>query len=243
MSDLMHERPDRPSAVPASHLSADDPLGAVLLDAIAGRFPTPDGGVTVVGPDETTGLEAVVAFTAHAVVATALSLDEVVRLGADGFAGGHAPDTLRGLAGPGGWIGVLDATLFAVGVGSDGAPALLAATADHDGSHRVEYARETRVDVCVLGDERGFVTLGRGLAGRIELGFEIHDEARRGHGVGRDLLRDALTAVPEGVPVFAACSPGNARSLRCLLAAGFRLIGAEVLIRPERDTGAGASVT
>jgi RimJ/RimL family protein N-acetyltransferase len=105
----------------------------------------------------------------------------------------------------------------------------------------VEYARETRIDVCVLGDDRGFVTLGRGLAGRIELGFEVHDEGRRGRGFGRELLLDALTAVPAGEPVFAACSPGNARSLRCLLAAGFRLLGAEVLIRPDRNGSASGS--
>jgi hypothetical protein len=217
-------------------LSDADPLGAILLDAVAGRFPPPDGGVTVVGPDAPTGLEAVLAFTAHAVVATELSLDDVRGLGVDGLAGGHAPDTLRALAGPKGWIGVLDATLVALGSGI-GAGAL-ADTGDHDETHRVEYARETRVDVAVLGDDRGFVTLGRGLAGRIELGFEVHED-QRGVGVGRGLLRDALGALPVGVPVFAACAPGNARSLRSLLAAGFWIIGAEVLLRPAGRPGRG----
>jgi RimJ/RimL family protein N-acetyltransferase len=41
-------------------------------------------------------------------------------------------------------------------------------------------------------------------------------------------------------PVFAAVSPGNARSLRALLACGFTPIGSEVLLRPaNRPTAIG----
>jgi hypothetical protein len=206
-------------------------LGAILAEAVAGRFPPADGGVTVVPPDETTGLEAVLAFTGHAVVATALSLEEVLACGADGFAGGHDADTLRRLAGPGGWIGVLDVTLLAFGTGRGGGT--LRTTQDHDDHARVGYARETRADVRVLADERGLVTLGRGLAGRTELGFEIAGDAH-GRGLGRGLLVDALGSLPAGEPVFAACAPGNARSLRCVLASGFAPIGGEVLLRPGR---------
>jgi hypothetical protein len=205
-------------------------LGAILADAVAGRFPPPDGGCTVVPPDATTGLEAVLAFTAHAVVATALSPEEVMALGVDGFEGGHAPDTLRGLAGPHGWIGVLDVVLVALGTGTG--PGALVETSHFDHHHRVGYARDTRVDVRVLADDDGLVTLGRGLAGRTELGFEALDG--HGGGVGPRLLRDALGAVPAGEPLFASCAPGNARSLRTLLRAGFWPIGGEVLIRPQR---------
>ncbi|WP_275461151.1 hypothetical protein [Streptomyces noursei] len=49
------------------------------------------------------------------------------------------------------------------------------------------------------------------------------------------LLAEALSLVPAGEPVFAAVSPGNARSLRAFLACGFTPIGSEVLLRPERD--------
>lgn len=205
-------------------------LASILRDAVEGRFPPPDGGCTVVPPDATTGLEAVLAFTAHAVVATACSHDEVVAFGVDGYEGGHAPDTLRALAGPRGWIGVLDVVLVAPGTGA-GTGSLVETTACDDHS-RVRYARGTRADVRVLADDTGLVTLGRGLAGRVELGFEAFDPD--GGGTGRALVLAGLGAVPPDVTVFASCAPGNARSLRVLLATGFVPIGGEVLIRPER---------
>jgi hypothetical protein len=208
---------------------ARDPLRTVVLDAAEGRFPPADGGVTVVPPDRTTGLHAVLSFTAHAVVATDRSHDEVLALGVDGLDGTLAPDTLRGLAGPGGWIGVIDAVLVARGTGAGGTSLSLV---DPDPGHgRVGYATSTRVDVQVLADERGLITLGRGLGGRTELGFEVA-EARRDQGLGRALLVDMLAERPAGEPIFASCAPGNARSLRALLAAGFRVIGGEALIRP-----------
>ncbi len=206
-------------------------LGRVLLDAVAGSFPPVDGGVTVLPADETTGLEAVLSFTGHAVVATDLPASDVRATGIDAFASSHAPAVLQALAGPDGWIGVIDVMLVAPGTGA-GAGTLVV-TAEHDDHDRVGYARDTRTDVTVLADHRGLVTLGRGLAGRTELGFEV-PAAAQGRGVGRALLADALGAVPAGAPVFAACAPGNAQSLRCLLAVGFRPLGGEVLLRPRR---------
>ena len=44
-------------------------------------------------------------------------------------------------------------------------------------------------------------------------------------------VTDAVSMVPAGVPVWASSSPGNARSLRSLLGAGFTLVGSEVIIR------------
>jgi len=38
--------------------------------------------------------------------------------------------------------------------------------------------------------------------------------------------------VPEGRPVWAQCPPGNAASLRALLAAGYIPVGSEVLLIP-----------
>lgn len=207
-----------------------DPLRGIVLAAAADRFPPPDGGVTIVPPDVTTGLHAVVSFTGHAVVATDRSLEEVLALGVDGFAGAHAADSLRGLAGPRGWIGVLDVVLVARGTGAGGST--LRPCENQQDHPRVRYARGTRVDVRVLADHRGLVTLGRGLGGRTELGFEVA-EGRRDRRLGRALLLDTLAEIPAGVPLFASCAPGNARSLRALLAAGFRVIGGEVLIRPS----------
>lgn len=208
---------------------ADDPLWQVVRDAAEGRFPAADGGFTVLPPDRTTGLHAALSFTAHAVIATDRPVAEVEALGVDGYAGAHAASTLLGLAGPGGWVGVLDAVLVARGTGR--ASAALAPTDAYDDHPRVAYARDTRVDVEVVGDERGLVTFGRGLGGRRELGFESAS-ADPPDGTGRALLRGALAAVPEGELVFASCAPGNARSLRALLATGFTPIGGEVLLRP-----------
>jgi GNAT superfamily N-acetyltransferase len=81
----------------------------------------------------------------------------------------------------------------------------------------------------VYGDERGVVTLGRGLAGRTELSVEVDAEVQ-GQGGGRQLIRDALELAPSGGSVFAAVSPGNARSLRAFFAAGFRPVASEVII-------------
>ncbi len=171
----------------------------------SGRFPPADGGVTVV-PELPRSLECSVAFTGHAVIATALPAAEVHAHKPDGFGASLA------------------------GRGTGGVPRLR--RADLDDHPRVRYARELRTDVRVFGDERGLVTLADGLAGRRELSIELH---RGGHGHGRSLLTDALSLVPDGDPVFAAVSPGNARSLRLFLTAGFTPVGAEVLLRPDRS--------
>jgi hypothetical protein len=126
----------------------------------------------------------------------------------------------------------IDVTLAALGHGSDARslqPDL------GDAAHpRVAYARRLRRDVLVQGDERGLITLVKGLAGRDEISIET-PEASFGKGGGRSLMRDVLAAWPKGLPLFAAVSPGNARSMRAFLAAGFRLIGSEVLIEKTRQ--------
>ena len=74
----------------------------------------------------------------------------------------------------------------------------------------------------------GVVTIGRGLAGRLELAIEL-DDPGAALGRGRELIAASLGLVPAGEPLFAQVSPGNARSLRAFLAAGFQPIGSEVL--------------
>ncbi|MFB9322980.1 hypothetical protein [Cryptosporangium minutisporangium] len=214
-------------------MNARHPLLRYFLDAAEGRFPAADGAVTTVLA-LADGLECVVAFTGHAVVATALSAAQVAAEKPDGYGGAMAPDFLRALAGPGGDIGVLDVTL--VGRGTGGAVALAALTGADD-HPRVAYARARRANVRVYGDERGLVTLAEGVAGRPELSIELHPRTTHGRGSGRSLIRAARTLVPRGEPVFAAVSPGNARSLRAFLAAEFVPVGSEVLIRPDRAAG------
>jgi hypothetical protein len=199
-----------------------------LLAAVENRFPPVDGGITVV-PPLAGGLECSVAFTGHAVIATALAEDLIRGQEPDGFGGSLAPDFLRWLAGDKGWIGVIDVTMAARGRGGGNLPE----RTDLAGHPRVDHALAFRHDVRVYGDERGLVTLSEGLAGRLEISIEAVP-AGQGRGWGRSLLRDALRLVPAGDTVFAAVSPGNARSLRAFLGVGFVPVGSEVIIRPTR---------
>jgi GNAT superfamily N-acetyltransferase len=208
------------------------PLLDLLLAAAQGHFPPVDGRVTVV-PAFEDGLEAIVAFTGHAVVASSLSVGELLDAGADGYGGAMAPDVQRVVAGPTGWVGVHDVTLAGVGLGDAGPVPLLPAREDRSSHPRVALALDLRRDVRVHGDDRGVVTVARGLAGRTELSLELEPD-QQGRGGGAGLLRDALRLVPEAAPVFAAVSPGNARSLRMFLRHGFVPIASEVTIRPRR---------
>jgi L-amino acid N-acyltransferase YncA len=81
----------------------------------------------------------------------------------------------------------------------------------------------------VLGDDRGFVTIGHGLVDRIEMSAELLDRAH-GNGAGRQLIRDGLRSVGVDELVFAQVAPGNAASLRAFLKCDFVPIGSEVLI-------------
>ncbi len=210
-------------------MSDAHPLLRWFLDAADGRFPPADGAVSLL-PALPRGLEASVAFTGHAVVATALRADRIRSGGPDGFGASFAPAFLSLLAGEDGEVGIVDVTLVARG---SGGPALLPPIPGLEEHPRVRLAQDLRTHVRVHGDERGLVTVARGLAGRLEVGIELLDpDGRSGRGDGRSLLRDALTLFPAGEPVFAAVAPGNARSLRAFLAVGFTPVGSEVILRP-----------
>ena len=200
------------------------PLLAYLHAAADDNFPPVDGAVTVLPPFDN-GWACSVAFTGHAVIATSRPAAQILAHGADGFGGSMSPEVLRYLAGPDGFVGVIDVMLAARGTGNSSLPA----RTDADDHPRVRYARDQRRNVAVYGDERGIVTLAEGLAGRHEFSIEA---AAPNRGWGRALIREALGLIPEGELVFAAVSPGNARSLRMFLALGFWPIGSEVMIRP-----------
>lgn len=203
------------------------PLAALLVDAAEGRFPPADGLVEVHPPDAA-GTHAVVELTGHSVLLTDRSPADVVARGLHGYGGCTHPDALRWLAGPGGEIGSLDAVL--VRRAAPGAP--LPERDDLEDHPRVVRARAHRRDVRVFGDERGLVTLGSGLVGRLELSVELLDGARPAAGSGRALIHAGLAAAPAGAWVWAQVSPGNAASLRAFLACGFVPVGSEVLLHP-----------
>lgn len=205
-------------------VNSPPPLLSVLLAAADGSFPPVDGCVRFVPPPRA-GLQAVVSFTGHAIIATDLPEHGFATFSLDGYGAALAPQVLQHLAGPGGEVGCIDVVLAARGLAGGDIPL----RTDLDDHPRVRSARRLRQDVRVYGDERGLVTLGTGLAGRIELSVECPDD-RQGHGAGRSLIRDSLGLVAPDQPVFAAVSPGNARSLRAFLAVGFIPLGSEVLI-------------
>jgi GNAT superfamily N-acetyltransferase len=205
------------------------PLLGVLLDAARGRPPAPDGAVEVL-PPLPGPVDAVLAFTAHHLVVADVDPALVAARLPDGdLSAPMSPAFLAWLGGRlGSRPGSLDVVVAAEGLGGE-APELLA-VADPGRHQRVAEALRHRTGVEVWSDPEGagMLLLGRGLAGRRELAFEVTPAARN-RGLGRRLVAAARRLVPPGEPLFAQVAAGNAASLRALAAAGFRPLGAEVL--------------
>jgi GNAT superfamily N-acetyltransferase len=72
----------------------------------------------------------------------------------------------------------------------------------------------------------GLVVLGRGVAARWEVSIEV-DPDRRCAGLGRALAVAARHLVPDEAPVWAQIALANAASIRALVTAGYRPVGAE----------------
>jgi hypothetical protein len=207
----------------------DEPLLAALWSAAAGRFPAADGATEVL-PSPPGPSDAVVGFTGHHVVAAGVDPDEILaHLLTDDV--GAAMD-VRFLA----WLGerldaepgMLDAVLAAEPlIAEPPVPLIEVAPTAHP---RVQRAGRYRTDLRVFEDERhgSVVTIGRGLARRLEVSIEV-EPGGRGAGSGRALAVAARVLGPADEPLFAQVSPGNAASLRAFLAAGYRPIGSEVL--------------
>jgi GNAT superfamily N-acetyltransferase len=202
----------------------------LLLDA-AGGAPPPADGVVEVWAAPTGPVDAVLAFTAHHVVAAAVDPDLVAARLPDGDLSAPMGPAFLGWLGDrlGSRPGSLDVVLAAGGLG--GSPPLeLTPGVDPARHERVARALRYRSDLQVWTAEgdAGVLVLGRGLAGRREVAFEV-DPARRNRGLGRSLVAAARHLTPPGEPLFAQVAPGNAASLRVVEVAGFRPIGAEVL--------------
>ena len=212
------------------------PLTRILRAAADGTLPPPDGEVEVV-PAPPGPCDAIVSFTAHLVIAAAVPTREVCERLTPGDPGNWMhPSFLMWLGDRlGSRPGSHDLVLAARGVDETSDLELGLAT-ELGGHPRVQAASRHRTDVRVYTDpdELGVLVVGRGLAGRWEFAFEVEPEGRN-RGLGRRLALAARGCVPEGEPLFGQVAPGNAASVRSVLAAGFRPVGSEVLFPRARE--------
>jgi len=201
-----------------------------ILDAAArGVFPPPDGRTTVV-PQASERDAGVLAFTAHAVVFIDEDpqwvYDTLAAVPCDALAAPMNPRFLAALLDRTGRTAEnVDAML--VGSPLPGEPPLPLREIT-DGDHpRIVYARGRRDEVRAWTTEGGVLVMGRGIAGRLEVSVEIEEGVRQ-RGLGRALVAAARHLATE--PLWAQVAPGNARSMRAFLAAGYRPVGSEALL-------------
>jgi GNAT superfamily N-acetyltransferase len=212
-------------------MPSDEPSLADILDGIGrGHWLPADGGVLVL-PAPSPRSHGVLGFTAHHLIVTDADPDWVrAQLPPGDLSAPLNPPFLDALcARTGRRVNNLD--LVTVASALPGPPELpldeLAAS-DHP---RVRRALRYRDEVRVWTAASAVLILSRGVAGRWELAVEVDEEAR-GRGLGRALVAAARHLVPDGALLWAQVAPGNAASVRAILAAGFTPVGAEALLVP-----------
>lgn len=214
----------------APHRDVTTSLLQLYRDAALGRFPPADGGVTLLPPAPGSATAAILALTAHHIIAADIT-ESWLATRLDGSLA--APMSASFVVALEQELGLhadsVDVLLAACGVG--GRPSTLV-EADDSAHVRVQRAQRSRADVRVYGSASVLVVLGRGAAERLEIAIEV-DATERSRGVARRALADALHLVDVGEPVFAQIAPGNAAALRAALGAGFAPIGGEVLFFRE----------
>jgi GNAT superfamily N-acetyltransferase len=207
-------------------------LARLLDEAAHGRFPPPDGSARAF-PPLSGPLDALIAFTGTFAVTGSLTQEELdARVPRGEFSIPMSAGFVQWMGERiGGEAMTQDLVLVAI---SPGPPpeherALLVDVAESDHS-RVARAMRYRRDVRVYEttDRAAVAVLGRGITGRWELAYEVDPDAR-GAGLGRAIAAAAVRLLPEGTPVWAQVAPGNAASVRAMLGAGFRPVGAEIL--------------
>jgi hypothetical protein len=206
------------------------PLSALFARLAHGVYPPADGATEAM-PRAVGTVAAVLAFTGHCVVAADVDPTWVATMCPPWrLSAAYAPEFLTALGKRmSGHPQALDVLLGAPA--EDGPPKLaLSPTHDLDAHPRVARSYRMRSDVSVYQTEdgAGLLTLGRGLAGRWEAGFEVAEGARN-RGLGRRLAAAARHLIPQGEYLFLQVAPGNSASLRAILAARFVPLGSEML--------------
>ncbi|UDF07418.1 GNAT family N-acetyltransferase [Streptomyces sp. WA1-19] len=207
--------------------------GAVLRAAARGLFPPADGGTTVLAQPDARHA-GVWAFTAHSVIFLDEDPARVLRtlheVDAAPLAASMNPFFLAELARrTGRHVDTID--LLTAAPRLPGPPPFPLHPADDSDHPRIASARGRRQDVraWTTPDSTGVLVLGRGPAGRWEIGLEVAEEARHA-GLGRQLALAARHLVPDGDVVWAQQAAGNTRSIRAFQAAGHRPVTAEALL-------------
>ncbi|MEU7019884.1 GNAT family N-acetyltransferase [Streptomyces sp. NPDC048717] len=205
-------------------------VAGILEAAARGEFPVPDGSTTVL--PQPSGRDAgVLAFTAHTVVFLdedpAWIRAELAATAGDPLSASMNPRFLTALMDrTGRTMNTID--LLTVAGALPGPPEIaLREIADQE-HPRVARALAFRDEVRVWVTDGGLLTLGRGVAGRMEAAIEVDEDVRH-RGLGRALARAARHLTPDPV-IWAQQSPGNARSVRAFQAAGYRPVCSEALL-------------
>lgn len=211
-------------------------LSVLLRDATRGRFPPPDGTVRVVSSPPGRA-DAVVAFTAHNVIAADVDPEAVRQhLPSQDPGAPMSAEFLAWLAGRlGTQAGMIDLVMVAPAPDPDEDLPDLIPRDDLLDHPRLARSRRYRTDLRCYSDleDRALIVVGRGLAGRQELGIEVQPQFR-GIGLGPLLARATARVASLDEPLFAQVSPGNVASVRAFLGAGYRPICAEALfLRPS----------
>jgi hypothetical protein len=187
-------------------------------------------------PPAAGALGAVIAFTAHHVIASPLDPERLVdRLHGQEV---HLPTDPRFLAWLADQVGgsssedTIDVVLARRGLDSTAELRMEAPIEEMLDDPRVAFAAATRRELRVLRSQNGaaVAVLGQGLAGRLELAIEL-DPNVQGSERTDQLLSIALAEVGSGQSVLAQVSAGNSAALRAALRRGFTPICAEYLIR------------
>jgi GNAT superfamily N-acetyltransferase len=205
---------------------------ADLMRSVAdGDSPATHRALTVVPPPDDRSV-GVLAFAGHNVVCADLDADWVRGRLPDDDLGAplQSPFVTLLAAATGREPDGLEVVLVARATGRPNGMALTELTEFVAPLHpRLAKALAQRIGVRAWRCPGGLLTLGRGVAGRWEVSVEV-EASLRGFGLGRALFAAGRGLLPAGELVWAQVAPGNAASLRAALAAGFRPVGAEVLL-------------